>query len=92
METPGLASSAARPQAGPEGLTYFGAEAALGGAEGGERGGEHEQTEQQAAGGRWGGKHGPRPSEQTGRADSVAGPKPWGHAATPSDAFVFGRR
>lgn len=92
LETPGLASSAARPQAGPEGLTYFGAEVALGRAEGGERGGEREQGEQQAAGGPWGGRHGPRPSGQTGRAGSAAGPKPWGRAATPWGAFVFGRR
>lgn len=45
LETPGLASLAARLRAGPEELTYFGAEAALGRAEGGERGGEREQGE-----------------------------------------------
>lgn len=91
LETPGLASLAAGLRAGPEELTYFGAEAALGRAEGGERSGEREQGEQQTAGGPWGGRHGPRPFEQPGRAGSAAGPKPWGRAATPLGAFVFGR-
>lgn len=63
---PGLASAAARLRAGPEELTYFGAEAALGRAEGGERGGQSEQGEQQAAGGPCGGRHGPRPSGHPG--------------------------
>lgn len=68
---PGSPPRRARLRAGPEELTYFGAEAALGRAEGGERGGEREQGEQQTAGGSWGERHGPRPSGQPGRAGSA---------------------